>query len=150
VLNSEWAPVVAAVAVTIVLGVAAVIHRRIRPSRQSAIRGIAVPSWPAVREASSALTERDLRGLRAEFRVGTAGSGIAAGLFVALLVERRWMRPTTFDVVASGLPANPVGSLELLLTTEDPAEVLDLMTSSGLTFLPPGLEADVLWAEHFR
>ncbi|MBP1240184.1 hypothetical protein ABID92_001882 [Frigoribacterium sp. PvP120] len=149
-LYSEWAPVVAAVAVTIVLGVAAVILRRIRPSRLRATGGVAVPSWPAVREASSALTERDLRGLRAEFRVGTAGSGIAAGLFVALLVERRWMRPTTFDVVASGLPANPVGSLELLLTTEDPAEVLDLMTSSGLTFLPPGPEADVLWDEYFR
>ena len=149
-LNSEWVPAVAAVVVTIVLGVAAAIHRRIRPSRQSAIRGVAVPSWPAVREASSVLTERDLRGLRAEFRVGTADSGIAAGLFVALLVDRRWMRPTTFDVMASGLPANPVGSLELLLTTEDPAEVVDLMTSSGLTFLPPGPEADVLWAEYFR
>jgi hypothetical protein len=77
VLNSEWAPVVAAVAVTVVLGVAAVILRRIRPSRLRATGGVAVPSWPAVREASSALTERDLRGLRAEFRVGTAGSGIA-------------------------------------------------------------------------
>jgi len=109
-----------------------------------------VPSWPAVREASSVLTERDLRGLRAEFRVGTAGSGIAAGLFVALLVERRWRRPTAFTVLASGLPANPVGALELLLTTEDPAEVVDLITRSGLTFLPPGLEADVLWAEYFR
>ncbi|ROS51376.1 hypothetical protein [Frigoribacterium sp. PhB24] len=148
--DADWPSIALALGAGLILLAASEMYRRRRHSRMRLSKQAELFSWDEVRTRSAKLSQGELQALRSGFSVGIANRGPVAGAFVVLLVSRRLVRRTSFDLLAA-VPGERLGhELEVLLTTTDPDEVLEAQRDFELTFLPSGAEADALWSKCFR
>lgn len=142
----NWVALALSLGLGVILVVVSGVYLRFRPSRLQSSQQAKLYSWEETRNRSTAFSGQELSKLQSNFYIGTA----ASGSFVALMVSKHLIGPTSFDLLAARPRASRAEGLEVLLSTARPTEVLDAQHEHGIRFLSSGPESDALWGTYFR